>query len=149
MDTVEAFLKQKSIADVAGFAVAGASKRGWTTWTTAAVDSRVIAAIPIVMDLLNMHQNLHHFWRAYGGWTFALTDYYAMNFTTKLDNPNFQPMADIIDPLSYVDRLTMPKLVIDSTGDEFFMVRAEFERGAAPWPMDVESVENSGSVEGH
>ncbi len=31
-------------------------------------------------------------------------------------------MMAIIDPLAYKDRLTMPKLVIDSCGDEFFMV---------------------------
>jgi PhoPQ-activated pathogenicity-related protein len=30
--------------------------KGWTTWTTAAVDKRVFAAIPIVMDLLNLNQ---------------------------------------------------------------------------------------------
>ena len=35
--------------------VAGASKRGWTTWTTMAVDKRVFAAIPIVMDILSMN----------------------------------------------------------------------------------------------
>jgi hypothetical protein len=116
---MEAFLKQKSIADVTDFAIAGASKRGWTTWTTAAVDSRVIAAIPIVMDLLNMRQNFHHCWRAYGGWSNALSDYYAMNITSNLDNPNFQPMADIIDPLSYVNRLTMPKLVITLLATSF------------------------------
>ena len=29
-------------------------QRGWTTWTTGAVDKRVIGIIPIVMDLLNM-----------------------------------------------------------------------------------------------
>ena len=28
-------------------------QRGWTTWTTAAVDKRVIAQIPIEMSLLN------------------------------------------------------------------------------------------------
>jgi PhoPQ-activated pathogenicity-related protein len=27
-------------------------KRGWTTWTTAAVDKRVFAALPIVMVML-------------------------------------------------------------------------------------------------
>lgn len=123
MDTVEAFLKEKKATEeITGFLVAGASKRGWTTWTTAAVDSRVIAAIPIVMDMLNFVENVHHFWRAYGGWTFALTDYYQMNFTTQLDNPNMQLLANIVDPYVYRKRLTMPKLVIDSTGDEFFMV---------------------------
>ena len=123
MDAIQLFMKQLDGTVLNKFVVAGASKRGWTTWTTAAVDSRVIAAIPIVMDLLNMQENLHHFWRAYGGWTFALKDYYALNFTTRLDDPNFPAMAKIIDPISYVKRFTMPKLVIDSTGDEFFMVR--------------------------
>lgn len=122
MDTTTDFLKKKFNMNVKEYIVAGASKRGWTTWTTAAVDKRVIAAIPIVMDLLNMVPNIHHFWRAYGGWTFALDDYYKLNFTARLDDPNFPKMAAIIDPLAYKDRLTMPKLVIDSTGDEFFMM---------------------------
>ena len=29
-------------------------QRGWTTWTTGAVDKRVIGIVPIVMDLLNI-----------------------------------------------------------------------------------------------
>ena len=44
-------------------------------------------------------QNLHHHYRAYGGWTFAFKDYYELNFTKELDNPNTQKMADIIDPI--------------------------------------------------
>ena len=29
-------------------------QRGWATWTTAAVDKRVVAFVPVVMDLLNL-----------------------------------------------------------------------------------------------
>ena len=35
--------------------IGGESKRGWTTWTTAAVDKRVFAAMPIVMDMLDFN----------------------------------------------------------------------------------------------
>ena len=38
------------------FTVLGRSKRGWTTWTIASVDKRVKAAIPIVLDCVNMDQ---------------------------------------------------------------------------------------------
>lgn len=48
MDAITEFAGQKNIK-VEKFMVAGASKRGWTTWTTAAVDKRVFAAVPIVM----------------------------------------------------------------------------------------------------
>ena len=52
MDAVTEFAGQKNYK-VEKFMVAGASKRGWTTWTTAAVDKRVFAAVPIVMVSLN------------------------------------------------------------------------------------------------
>ena len=41
------------------FVVAGGSKRGWTTWTSAIVDSRVIAIMPIVIDMLNAVSYTH------------------------------------------------------------------------------------------
>jgi len=122
MDTSEAYLKKNYNMDITGHIVAGASKRGWTTWTTAAVDKRVKAMVPIVMDLLQMIPNVHHMYRAYGGWTFAFKDYYSMNFTQNIDHPNMQLLADVVDPYVYRERYTMPKLVVDSTGDEFFQL---------------------------
>jgi PhoPQ-activated pathogenicity-related protein len=101
--------------------VAGASKRGWTTWTTAAVDKRVVGAVPIVMDVLNMQANLNHHYEAYGGWSFALDDYVNAGVTHWLNTQEMLNMAAIIDPYSYAPRLTMPKLVICATGDEFFL----------------------------
>lgn len=39
----------------------------------------------------------------------------------RIDDPNMRPMMDLIDPFTYKDRFTMPKVVISATGDEFFM----------------------------
>lgn len=122
MDVVTDFVKKEVGKDLNQYCVGGASKRGWTTWTTGAVDyKRVKCITPIVLDVLNMVPNLHHHYRAYGGWSFAMEDYYEQNITRDLDHPNTQKMADIVDPISYKDRLTMPKLIIDSGGDEFFL----------------------------
>ncbi|KAL5496935.1 hypothetical protein EMCRGX_G013313 [Ephydatia muelleri] len=122
LDTMASFAASKNPAfNLTKFVVAGASKRGWTTWTTGAVDPRVIGIVPIVMDELNMQANLHHHFRAYGGWSFAFNDYYELNITQSLDDPNMKTMAAIIDPISYVDRLVMPKLIIHTGGDEFFL----------------------------
>jgi PhoPQ-activated pathogenicity-related protein len=51
MDTITDYVAKKFNHNIAQFIVAGASKRGWTTWTTGAVDTRVIAIIPIVMGV--------------------------------------------------------------------------------------------------
>ena len=59
-------------------------------------------------------RNLHHHYRAYGAWTFAFIDYWQLNFTECLDDPNTQLMANIIDPYNYPEKLQMPKLVINS-----------------------------------
>jgi PhoPQ-activated pathogenicity-related protein len=65
--------------------VSGASKEGWTTYLTAAVDKRVKAICPIVMDMLKLQANVHHMWRAYGGWTFAFQDYWQQDVLGRID----------------------------------------------------------------
>eukprot|EP00058_Branchiostoma_floridae_P004655 XP_002590143.1 hypothetical protein BRAFLDRAFT_90877 [Branchiostoma floridae] len=57
MDTVQDFVKKMTGNQPEKFMVAGASKRGWTTWTTAAVDKRVFALAPMVLDVLNLQKD--------------------------------------------------------------------------------------------
>ena len=76
MDASADFWFQATGSKMDKWIVSGASKRGWTSWLVAACDPvRVQAVVPIVFDELNFTANIHHHWRAYGGWSFALTDY--------------------------------------------------------------------------
>jgi PhoPQ-activated pathogenicity-related protein len=102
------------------FTVAGASKRGWTTWLVGAVDpKRVMAIIPIVLDAINFIPFCHHQYKSYNGWAYALKDYLDMNIMSRLDTPNAQLLSEYEDPYYYKERLTMPKLVINAALDEF------------------------------
>ena len=47
LDAVQAFARQEFNHKIEKFVVSGASKRGWTTWLTGAVDARVRAIAPM------------------------------------------------------------------------------------------------------
>ena len=106
---------------VARFVVSGASKRGWTTWTTAAVDRRVIAIIPAVIDMLNVEPSFVHHFRAYGAWSDAVKDYTEQGIMDWMGTPQFRALMKIEEPYEYRDRLTMPKLILNASGDQFFL----------------------------
>jgi len=103
------------------FIVAGGSKRGWTVWTTAAVDSRVKAAIPMVIDLLNVVPSFEHHWEAYGHWAPAIGDYDRTGIMPWLKTPEFKALMELVDPYEYRERFTMPKLIMNGAGDQFFL----------------------------
>ncbi|MEM8865798.1 MAG: PhoPQ-activated protein PqaA family protein, partial [Planctomycetota bacterium] len=127
MDVVQEVLATETDLPVAKklaisrFVVTGASKRGWTTWLTAAVDPRVCAIAPMVIDLLNIRESSRHHRAVYGFWAPALEDYERQGLADRLNDPALDTLLQIIDPYHYRDRLTMPKLVINATGDEFFL----------------------------
>ena len=124
MDTVTAFCASANAgtaATVDRFVVAGASKRGWTTWTTAAVDGRVVAIAPIVIDVLNVEPSFDHHFRAYGFYAPSVTDYDEAGIMRWLGTPQMRGLLRIEDPYEYRDRLTMPKFLVNATGDQFFL----------------------------
>jgi PhoPQ-activated pathogenicity-related protein len=44
-----------------------------------------------------------------------------LHLTDKVGTPDLAAVAAIVDPLNYKQYFTMPLLVIDATGDEFFL----------------------------
>src|SRR5437870_9107850 len=123
MDAVTAFTSSREGggAAVTRFVVSGGSKRGWTTWTTAAVDRRVIAIAPLVIDLLNVEPSFIHHWRAYGPWSDAVKDYEQQGIMNWMGTPQFRALMKIEEPYEYRDRLTLPKFIVNASGDQFFL----------------------------
>ena len=124
MDAVTAFAasrRRRRHTPSTRFVVSGASKRGWTTWTTAAVDSRVVAIAPAVIDLLNVEPSFNHHFRAYGAWSDAVQDYVDQGIMDWIGTPQFHALMRIEEPYEYRDRLTMPKFIVNASGDQFFL----------------------------
>jgi PhoPQ-activated pathogenicity-related protein len=103
------------------YVVSGASKRGWTTWLTAAADKRVVAMVPMVIDTLNTEKSFNHHYQAYGFYSPAVKDYEDMGIMDLVGNPKYDALMKLEDPYSYRDRFTMPKLMINSAGDQYFL----------------------------
>ena len=123
MDTVTAFAASPDggKAGIDGFVFAGGSKRGWTTWTTAAVDKRVVAIVPIVIDVLNIEPSMKHHYAAYGFWAPSIGDYTAFKIMDWTGTPEYRALMRIVEPYEYRDRMTMPKFLINACGDQFFL----------------------------
>lgn len=121
LDTVTAFCGSSEGGKVMvdKFVVSGGSKRGWTTWTTAAVDDRVVGIVPIVIDVLNNEKTMEHHYRAYGFWAPAIADY--SNLHSWAGTPQYTALMKIEDPYSYRERLRIPKLIMNATGDQYFL----------------------------
>lgn len=121
MDAVQAFVGSVAGKTINNFVLAGGSKRGWTAWLTAAVDTRVTAVSPIVSDLLNMKRSFAHQWSCYGFWADALRPYEEMNIFDWFDSTRADALLAIVDPYEYRYRLTIPKLIVTAAGDDFFV----------------------------
>jgi PhoPQ-activated pathogenicity-related protein len=123
MDTITAFCASDAggKVDVDKFLVCGGSKRGWTTWTTAAVDKRVVAIVPFVIDCLNVEPSFRHHREAYGFWAPAVGDYVQLKLMDWGGTPEYRALLRIEDPYEYRSRLTMPKLIVSAAGDQFFL----------------------------
>jgi len=126
MDAVQEFLASEpgGMHTINAFVVAGGSKRAWTTWLVGAVDERVSAIIPLVIDALNTEAITRHHYEAYGFFSTALGDYVRHGlYPGLLGTPVFDEILAIEDPYMYRarERLKIPKYVINASGDQYFL----------------------------
>ena len=122
MDAVQALAEKEFNQKIEKFVVAGASKRGWTTWLTGAVDPRVKAIAPMVIDMLNMKAQLQWAEKCYGKQSEQISDYTDLDLHRRMDDPPMQKLRSWVDPYSYRDRYTMPKLLLLGTNDPYWVV---------------------------
>ncbi len=122
VDAVDEFTRQHHDFPVNRYLLAGASKRGWTTWTTAAMDKRVVGMAPIVIDALNVVPSFQHHWRSYGEWSPAIKDYEEEGIMNWMGTQEYDKLLEISDPINYQSHVAhLPKLLINASGDEFFL----------------------------
>jgi PhoPQ-activated pathogenicity-related protein len=124
MDALQAFAKEEWHAPVEGFIVSGASKRGWTTWLTGASDDRVKAIAPMVIDTLNMPAQLPHQLEAFGNYSEQIADYTTKGLPALAATPQGKRLFELVDPYSFRDKLTLPKLLINGNNDPYWSTDA-------------------------
>ncbi|MEC8893837.1 MAG: PhoPQ-activated protein PqaA family protein [Candidatus Poribacteria bacterium] len=145
MDTAQTFMDQTLQITVKYFVITGASKRGWTSWLTAAVDPRIKATMPIVIDTLNMPDQMEYQLEVWGGYSEEIGDYTVRGIQDHLGTEAGQNLISIIDPYSYREQLTMPKLSVIGTNDNYWVLDAlNLYWDGLPVPKYVLYVPNSG-----
>lgn len=124
MDVVQSLLKERFAQDVTRFVVTGGSKRGWTTWLAGAVDARVCAIAPMVIDTLNLRPQMALQVATFGGYSEQIDDYTKIGLQRQAETPAGRKLLDLVDPYTYRARLTMPKLLVMGTNDRYWPVDA-------------------------
>ena len=132
VDAASEFIVQKlgTEYEIKDLMVTGKSKRGWTTWTFGAVDKRVRAIAPLVMDILKLNDQMHSHFMNLGGWTFAFQDYWWENNTFYVDTAAMGDMCKHIDPWSYRYRYRDRGITVynvNAAGDEFFLIDDNYQ----------------------
>jgi PhoPQ-activated pathogenicity-related protein len=144
MDALQAFCKEQG-KPVGRFIATGGSKRGWTTWLTGAVDDRVIAIAPMVIVTLNMGVQGPNQLKVWGKYSEQIGDYVERGLMEKTDTPEGTKLWKMVDPFTYRDRLTKPKLLINGANDRYWTLDAlDFYWNELEGPKYLTEVPNAG-----
>jgi PhoPQ-activated pathogenicity-related protein len=122
MDTIQAFAKKEWQFEVSHFVVTGASKRGWTSWLTAATgDKRVKAIAPLVIDTLNFQKQMPNQLKSFDGkYSEMIHDYEERKLLPLPETDDARRLWSMVDPWVYREQLTLPKMIINGTNDPYW-----------------------------
>jgi PhoPQ-activated pathogenicity-related protein len=124
MDSLQAWAKENHKPAVTRFVVTGGSKRGWTTWLTAAADDRVVAIAPMVIVMLNLGEQGPNQLKVWGKYSEQIDDYVQRGLMEKTQTTEGTQLWKMVDPYTYRDRLTMPKMLINGSNDRYWTLNA-------------------------
>ena len=124
MDVVEQYADKNLDVNITRFTVAGASKRGWTTWLTGSQDHRVEAIGPMVIDVLNMPVNLDYQTKVWNEYSVQIEDYVKLEIPQQVHSEEGDAITKMVDPYSYREKLSLPKMIFIGTNDEYWPVDA-------------------------
>lgn len=116
---------------IEGFILTGGSKRGWTSWLTAAMDDRVEGIVPIAYDTLNLAEQMEHQLDFWGRFSQSIREYVENGILDDLVDPKKKELLQLVDPYTYRESLTIPKLIVVGTNDPY-------------WPIDAANLYISG-----
>lgn len=104
----------------------GASKRGWTSYlTAAAAPARVLGLVPMVFDVLDLPRQLAHQREFWGQVSPMIHDYTDRGLIRAFESsPRGARLAWLVDPYSYRYAYTMPKLIVLGSNDPYWPVDA-------------------------
>ena len=144
MDALGEWSQKQGGAKISRFIVTGASKRGWTTDLVAASDKRVIGAIPLVYNNLDMPSQIAHQKQIWKETSPMIAPYADAGLFDQMQTEAGQKLIGIIDPYQYRAALTMPKLLINATNDAYWPLDSlKFYRANLPGQTDLFNVPNA------
>ncbi len=129
MNAVQQYLQTKHLS-VEKFFMFGISKLGWATYLTAAIDPRIFAIAPMAYDSLNYLKQLEHQLKNWGANSRSVLSDVDLTFSQAMNLLNSEKgrtLVNTLDPYNYIEKLKMPKLIVEGTNDEL-------------WPVDAGSI---------
>ena len=124
MDALQDWSDLSGGRSVGRFVLAGASKRGWTSWLTAAFDRRVAAIASMVFDTLNIPAQNARQVETWGRNSDMVEDYRSRGLLALDEDSGAPRLWRMVDPYTYRDRLELPKLIVNGTNDRYWTLDA-------------------------